>query len=124
MPEFVMNRDLMLNSVHGHTVDFKKGVPTHVPPALVREVVAAGGLPPDGEQVVLADAGGKDMGPEDKDDRFAMIFAAFEQIITKNDRDDFTAGNAPHAKAVSKAVGWDVSAAERDQAWADFKASK
>jgi hypothetical protein len=81
-------------------------------------------LPPDGKQVVVEDPESKDKGPDDKDDRNAMIFAAFDEIITRNDRNEFTAGNAPHAKAVSKVVGWEVTAAERDQAWADYKASQ
>ena len=122
MTKFVMNRDLTLNSVHGHAVEFLKDQPTHVPPALVKEVVAAGGLPEDGKQVVIEDPGKKDKGPEDAEERKLMIFTAFEDIIKRNDRNDFTAGGAPHAKAVSKLLGFEVIAAERDQAWADFQA--
>lgn len=121
MPDFVMNRDLTLNSIHGHTIAFKKGETTHVPPVLVKEVVAAGGLPPDGEQVVLEDPAKKDKGPEDADERTLLIFDAFKAILERGNREDFTAGNAPHAKAVTKVLGWDVSAAERDAAWAEFQ---
>ena len=121
MPDFVMNRDLTLNSIHGHSIAFKKGVTTHVPKALIPEVVAAGGLPPDGEQVVLEDPVDKDKGPEDAGERQIMMIAAFEEIIARNNRDDFTAGNTPHAKALSKVLGWTVSAAERDAAWAEFQ---
>ena len=43
--EFVSMRDRQVNSILGHCVGFKKGVPQHVPPALYDEVMAAGAVP-------------------------------------------------------------------------------
>ena len=43
--KFTLNRDRVHASVLGLSVEFKKGVPTHVPPELYAEVQAFGAVP-------------------------------------------------------------------------------
>lgn len=45
--KFTLNRDRVHASVLGLSVEFKKGVPTHVPPELYAEVQAIGAVPED-----------------------------------------------------------------------------
>ena len=45
--KFTLNRDRVHASVLGLSVEFKKGVPTHVPPELYAEVQAFGAVPDD-----------------------------------------------------------------------------
>ena len=45
--KFTLNRDRVHASVLGLSVEFKKGVPTHVPPELYAEVQAVGAVPED-----------------------------------------------------------------------------
>jgi hypothetical protein len=42
---FILNRDRTVVSTLGHSVEFKKGVPTYVPPVLYAEVSAVGAMP-------------------------------------------------------------------------------
>ena len=45
--KFTLNRDRVHASVLGLSVEFRKGVPTHVPPELYAEVQAIGAVPDD-----------------------------------------------------------------------------
>ncbi|MBS0453963.1 MAG: hypothetical protein JSS14_21895 [Proteobacteria bacterium] len=117
--KFVMNRDRIVNSVLGHAIEFKKGQPTHVPPALYEEVMSAGAVP----EEELAE----DEKPQPKlsaEDRKVLIVTAIEEIVLKNDPKEFTAAGMPHTKVISAKVGFDVAADERDAAWAAFQAAK
>ena len=84
------------------------------------EVIAAGGVPeseiPDDEMPKGAKT------PEELIEREAAMFKAFEAIVLRGTREDFTAGGAPHSSALSRELGWTVNGKERDAAWAKFKA--
>lgn len=115
--KFILNRDKTLASLMGHTIAFKKGEPTHVPRECVQEALAIGAVP---EEEIVEDkpAGGA---PTNPDERKEAVFNAFEKIILGNSPNDFTAGNAPKASAVSRVVGWDINGNERDTLWAEFQ---
>lgn len=118
--KFIMHRDRVVASTMGHAIRFEKGQPTHVPPELYREVIAAGGIPE--EELPDDDDTGK-LGsdePHDPDAREKELFAAFEALIERAKREDFTASGAPHTKALQEVLGWKVEGKERDQAWAAF----
>lgn len=115
---FTMNRNHTVASTMGHAVEFLKGVPTHVPPALYAEVQAAGALP---ETEISEDEAPKSNEPTDPVERKLALFAAFDKIALRGRREDFTAGGAPHNAVLSTELGWTVAAKERDIAWAEFK---
>lgn len=118
--KFVMNRDRVVETTKGHVIGFEKGVPTFVPYACYEEVQAAGAVPeeeiPEDPAKAVADPQGQD--------RDALIAAAIEELVLKNGREDFTAAGAPHAKAISQKVGFQVDAHERDAAWTKFNSPK
>lgn len=116
--KFVLHRTKTVSSTMGHTIEFVKGVPTHVPKEMWPAVTAVGAVP---EDELPEDAIAKKDEVLDPQDRKAMIFAAFEQIVTKGDRDAFTGNGSPHAKIVSEIVNFTVDAKERDAAWSDFR---
>jgi hypothetical protein len=123
--KFIMRRDRTVASTLGHAIEFKKGVPTHVPPALIKQVLEVGGEPADAEE--LKDdprdekpAGGKTE-PGDPDEREKQILEAMELIVTEGKRESFTAGGAPHNKALTALLGWAPDAKERDAAWTKFQ---
>lgn len=120
--KFVFQRDRTISSVFGHSIFFPKGVPTHVPPAMHREVLAVGGLP-EGELDLDAPAPAPGVTePVTPDAREAALFAAFKAMALRNKREEFTAGGLPHLKALSKELGWEfTNSKERDQAWVKFK---
>lgn len=124
--KFVFPRDRVVSSVYGHVIHFRKGVPTHVPPEMHREVAAVGGVPEDGAEF--------DFDPEPQakgvieptapDERRAAIFAAFEAMVLRGKREDFTAGGQPHPKALARELGWSLSNKERDLEWVAFQTAE
>lgn len=118
--KFTLSRDRTYASVLGHAVEFKKGVPTHVPPELYAEVQSIGAVPED--DVAEAAPAIKTNEPADPSKRKADVFVAFEMLALRNERGDFTAGGAPRDQALESVLGWKLSAKERDTLWAEFKA--
>ena len=120
MGQFVLNRNYNLRSTAGHIVDFKKGEPTWVPPALHNDAVAIGAEPLDGVVDVLGpeDTPKQEMAP---DQREAAIMLAFEKILRENERGSFTASGMPNARALQQACGMEVSTRERQDLWQKFR---
>ena len=121
--KFVLHRNKVIASTMGLAIEFEKGVPTFVPPNMYQEVIAAGGVP----ESELTDEELKTGNPGellDPAERKAALMTAFEQIVLRNIREEFTAGGTPHNAVMAKELGWSVSAKERDIAWAEFKADK
>lgn len=124
MPEYVLNRNHTHRSTYGHVISFQKGVPVYVPPILEREVTLFGAEPVEGERLDLLE----DL-PSRKDepmgeDRRALLLAAYETLVTRNGRTDFTGQGRPHLKAVEKLVGFEITNRERDEVWEDFNARR
>ncbi len=117
--KFTFPRDRVVATTKGHVIGFKKGVPMEVPPMIYDEVIAAGGVPesevPEDLDKTLA------KGPVDPAEREMELFIAYETILARGKREDFTAGGAPHIKAVNAELGWDVDSKERDTSWMKFK---
>ena len=118
--KFTLGRDRSYASVLGHAVEFKKGVPTHVPPELYAEVQAIGAVPED--DIAEAVPAIKTNEPADPSKRKADIFAAFEMLALRNARGDFTAGGAPRDPALVPGLGWELGGKEGGVLWAEFKA--
>lgn len=118
--KFVMHRNRTLVSTSGHAVEFVKGEPTHVPPAMYEQVMAAGGIP---EEELDLDPKDPDTveEPADPITRQKEIFKAMEKVTLRGKREEFTASGAPHAKVLSVELGWTVQNKERDQAWTAFQ---
>lgn len=119
--EFVMMRDRTIASVLGHAIEFKKGVPMHVPPALYPEVLAAGGVPKGELSEEESSAVVEPVEPHVRSEKIQLAIAA---LVERGKREDFTAHGAPHPKALSTELGWPVAAKERDAEWALFQADQ
>lgn len=121
MPWFTLNRNYALSTTKGHSVNFKKGEKTWVPKLIVQEALAIGAiceeqldvLPETKEQVAVTDA-----------DRKKNIFAAFEKLLLRNNRGDFSASGHPHPKKLEDVLGFDVPAKEREILWIEYNANK
>lgn len=116
--KFTMLRDHTIATAFGHSIHFKKGVPTYVPPLARQAVIEAGGVT---DEELPAAAPKLPNEPDTAEERKLLIFAALEQIATKNDPESFTAGGVPHAKVLSQVLGFEVKADERDLMWAEFR---
>ena len=123
MPQFVLNRTHTLRTTNG-VLSFVKGEPTNVPPEMVKDIIAIGGIRADGEQVDTSEpvAAVKPalVGIERQD----ALYAAFALIAEKNDPKEFTGQGVPTVKAVEKIIGFDVERMELVEAWTAYKIAK
>jgi hypothetical protein len=112
----------------GHMIGFVKGEKTWVPPAAVPFAVAIGAQPVDD----TLETEGIDPIPKEPppsvqmtaEDRKKKAFAAFEMLLLRNNRGDFTASGMPHVKKLSDVVGFDVAPGERDELWIAYNTMK
>lgn len=119
--KFVFPRDRTIASVFGHTIHFIKDEPTHVPPEMYKEVLAAGGMPEKGVDLEPPKPTTQKFEPADPVEREKAIFEAFTKLVERGQREDFTAGGQPHGKALQTALGWSLNNKERDILWVKFQ---
>lgn len=117
--KFTMPVDKTVSTKLGHSIEFKKGVPTYVPKECYRHVQEAGAVPEDPEGAVDQLPVVKDA-VTDTNDRKESIFAAFGVLTEANKREDFTAAGIPKASSVAALTGFDVDGKERDALWIEF----
>lgn len=116
---FTSPRDITIASLSGHAIEFKKGVPTHVPRECWKDVQAQGCVP---EEAAAMDEK-KAVVNEDENDpvyRKEQIMAAFAAMKNDNKREDFAASGVPNVKKLSQRVGFNVDSKERDSFWPEF----
>lgn len=118
--KFLMNRNHTVTSTMGHSIAFKKGVATHVPREMEREVLAAGAYTAEGEGEVDMDDTKKGPVALEGDERIEMLKMILADMKVRNDREDFTATGTPKVKAVAEAAGFDVTAPEIGALWTEM----
>jgi len=127
MPEFVLNRTHTLRSTQGFIVNFEKGQPVYVPPALVKEALEIGADPVEDvdKTTVLLGAEEKPKEPDlTAEERKLMIVESFSQLERENNRTDFAASGQPKPAAVARVVGFTPEKREVDDAWRSYKEAK
>lgn len=122
MPYFTLHRNFILRTTKGHTIAFKKGERVWVPPLCVPDAVAIGAVPEEEIDVIGEDP--KPVVQLTPEDRQAKLFEAFDILLARNERGDFTASGLPHTKKLEQIVGFEVSNRERDTAWQEYSAKK
>lgn len=114
--KFTMNRDKVVRTLSGHSIEFKKGEPTHVPVSAYKDALAAGGEAqediPDDEEVAEKE-------PADPKKRRQLIVDSLTAMKTEGKRDDFTASGTPNLTALNTRLGFRIDAAERDDVWGE-----
>lgn len=118
--KFTLNRDKVV-SAGGHAIEFKKGVPTHVPPAAYKAVTAVGGIP---DEQLEDDPEPQSKEPADADQREKLILSTMKQMADKNAREDFTGTGMPTLPALNERLGFRIDAAERDALWTQYVQSQ
>lgn len=122
MGMFTLHRNFILRTNKGHSIQFVKGVPTRVPPMCETDVIAIGAVPLEEVDVIPAETKPKvELTPQQREE---ALFKAFDTLVARNDRGDFTASNQPHCKKLAHITDFEVSIAERDEAWQKYKAEK
>jgi hypothetical protein len=112
MPKFVLNRDKQLVSLQGASVDIKKNEPFFAPEFLRKELEELGAEEVSDSVKTQAEKDGDDpdanLTPEAKNEKIQAVFKEANSDVKPNVAD------------LSKAVGFHVTAAERDAAWEVF----
>ena len=107
MPEFICNRTVVITT-KGHSVVLRKGQPSYVPLELVKEAIALGAEPVEGSKDDYLPG---DDTPEEQlsaEDRDALVFAAFDQLVAQNNSADFGADGKPSLAAVKALVKFNI----------------
>jgi hypothetical protein len=127
---FVSNRNIVLGSIMGHSIEFRKGVPTHVPRSMHSEVLEKGiircdakGAPLDEEATAatLPEPKAANEAPEEASDRADAILAVIKRVVERNNSKDFSAGGVPLAAVVTAQLGWRVDQTEIRPIWNKYK---
>ena len=121
MPEYVLNRNYTRRSTMGFTVVFEKGTPVYVPQMIEKEVLAFGAERVDGEKPDVLEPEVQVEAPPVGDDRQVMLFAAFDEIVARNNSKEFTGSGTPNLKVVEKIVKFDVDKDELVEAWQKYR---
>ncbi|HYF28588.1 MAG TPA: hypothetical protein VD931_22805 [Baekduia sp.] len=126
---FVSNRDIVVTSTRGYSLEFVKGVPMHAPKPMHAELIEKGILP-------VADGGGIDveamteaqgtpkkvlLAPETQEERDVAIEQAIRAVVERNNPSDFTAGGVPSPTTLTAALGWRVDMKEIRGIWTRLK---
>lgn len=115
--KLVTNRDVTLNTTLGHSVFFKKGVPTYVPPIIFSQALAIGAVPEDGTAPEMEETRRPNAAPTDLDVKNGEIRKVIEDLTLRNERGDFTAAGLPAVDAVVRELGYRVTAKEIAGVW-------
>lgn len=123
---FVSNRDIVVRSVKtGHSIEFKKGVATQVPPQMHSEVMEKGILPVEADGTPVDPAKNEaskapsdiSMPPVDAYERDGKILEVIRAIVKRNNSGDFVGGGHPAAHAITASLGWRVDQKEVKKVW-------
>lgn len=112
---YVLNRNYVLVTLTGKSIEFRKGLPTHVPPDCIRSAIGIGAFPADGSEVDVILEGDEPRlkkAPTDPVERQDAIMQVVRDLVIRNDRDDFTAAGLPSPKVISGILKWRVDLRE------------
>jgi hypothetical protein len=122
MPYFTLNRNYALSTTKGHSINFKKGEKTWVPQAIITEALAIGAVPETPIDVLPPEE--QKLAALTTDERKQKMFAAFEKLILRSGRSDFSASGHPNPKRLEEITGFETDQKEREALWTAYHTLK
>jgi hypothetical protein len=134
--KFISLVDQTVSSTSGHSVGFKAGVPTFVPPVLRPEMKSYGIVAEadmsDAVKTALLNVSevepepefGFETEPTDPAVRKAAFFSAFRKLQERGQRENFLSNGVPHNRPLLALMKFRVTALERDRMWEEFQAEQ
>ena len=120
---YIAPRNMTVSSISGRSVEFVKGEATYCPPQMHAELTALGIIP--AEDLPEPEPVSGPVEPTVPAEREAALFAAFEAIVLRGKREEFTGVGIPHLAILAKQLGWSsIANKERDAAWQKFNLLK
>lgn len=118
-----LNREHVLVSKSGLSIQFLKNTPTHVPPRVIREAIALGAEAAEEDKSVVTKAMAElDAAKDEAAARAPTIEAAVRKLLERNQRGDFTAGGRPNMNVLFRETGLQVAPEELEPIWVKVKA--
>lgn len=117
-----LHRNYTLSTTKGHSITFKKGERTWIPPIIVQDAMAIGVILEEQVEVLAAEAARSEAMSDDK--RREQVFAAFEKLMLRNNRGDFTASGLPHPKKMAEFINFEIGEKLRDDLWKQYNQMK
>ena len=124
MPWFTLNRNFALSTTKGHSVNFKKGERTWVPQGIIAEAMGVGAIPEDLAVVEALTQETPERKSIDAEKRKDLIFAAFEKLMLRAGRGDFSASGHPHPRKLEELLGFEMHQKEREGLWEEYRTKK
>ena len=122
MPKMVLNRNHTIRAL-GRDVQFVKNVPVDVHPELVPLAAGAGAMMVDGSPAIAEVPENTYVAPEG-DARQKTVFAAFEKLVLRKQRGDFTASGFPDLRVLNGMFEFRVDRKELEATWDAYQRSK
>lgn len=117
--KFTLHANRVVAFTSGHAIEFKKGVPTHVPKELWKQVQAIGAIP----EEIMEEDDAKVVPEVTGEERREKLLKAMEELADTNIREDFTGNGSPSIPALKAKTGIVVDAKERDALWIEYTRS-
>lgn len=116
----VCQRDYILRTRTGHTIQFFAGVPTPVPESIYAEALAKNIVPvkPKSEDEAVFTLINSNITGTLRD---ALVYQTLQQVAERNQPEDFTGGGVPKAAVISGEVGISLSASEVNRYWTNYR---
>lgn len=124
MPWFTLSRNYALSTTKGQSVNFKKGERTWVPKGIVQEALAIGAVPEEPIDSLLPEEALPERKVTDAAERKEKVFAAFEKLVLRSGRGDFSASGHPHPKKLEELTGFEMAQREREVLWEEYNTKK
>jgi hypothetical protein len=119
VPTYTLNRNYLLHTTTGNSIQFLKGKPTFVPKPCARDAVSIGAELVEGDKVDILEDEVEiiHISPEE---RVAKMKDAFRIMQDRDERGDFTGTGVPNLGALEKLTGFMSDAKERNTVWEGY----
>lgn len=121
MTMMVLNRTYVLVSKSGHAIGFEKDKPINVPPSVYHEAVAIGAVNANGDSPDVLPPEVKKVEVVDPIARTKALEAAFDLLLERDQRGDFTGAGAPTKEAVMRITDFRVEGTELKAVWQAYR---
>ncbi|RDE25129.1 hypothetical protein DV711_06115 [Motiliproteus coralliicola] len=115
-----VDRQIVLEGT-GITARFEAGVPRPLRKSMINTAIAQGILKHD-PNIDLAALTPQAVLDDDEDLADDGIQRAIAELVSGGNPDDFSKSGKPHVKSIERVLCRDITAGERDAAWAEFEA--
>lgn len=121
----ISKNSMLVSSVSGQSAWFEAGVAREVPQSLVDQCIELGAYPHDQKEPAVVDAGDQiEVNEVSNEDRIMEVVSACEVLVAEGNEANFSKNDEPKVRALENVLGYDITADQRDEAWAELSRGK